>query len=95
MNLGMSVYDVIERSTIAPAKTMGMATKIGSLKPGFDGDVTLMRIEEGRFEFHDRLSKATKLGSTRWEPGKSMYGSQRIAHVSTIKSGKIYRPWTT
>ncbi len=95
MNLGMSIYEVIERSTIAPAKTMGKEAKIGSLKPGFDGDVTLMRIEEGKFEFHDRLSKATKLGSSRWEPGKSIYGSQRLAHVNTIKAGKLYRPWKT
>ena len=91
--LGMSLEDVIRCSTEIPAKTMGVANELGTLKPGSHGDVTIMRMEEGRFIFRDRLSKATSLGNNTWEPGTSMEATQRLTHVHTIKNGEVYRPW--
>ena len=91
--LGMSLEDVIRCSTEVPAKTMGLSNELGTLKPGSHGDVTIMRMEKGRFTFRDRLSKATSLGNNTWEPGTCVEATQRLTHVHTIKNGEVYRPW--
>ena len=39
-----------------------------------------MRLEEGIFTFTD-------------SSGVSVQGRERLAHVMTIKDGKVYRPW--
>ena len=39
-----------------------------------------MRLEEGDFTFTDAL-------------GVSVQGRERLAHVMTVKDGKVYRPW--
>ena len=48
--------------------TIGQGGRLGTLRLGSHGDVTILRIEEGRFTLRDRLSTATSLGRTRWEP---------------------------
>jgi dihydroorotase len=93
MHLGMSLDDVISGCTDAPARTIRREGKLGTLKPGAHGDVTILRLEEGRFTLRDRLSTATSLGTTRWEAPSSVEASKRLAHVRTIKDGRVYRPW--
>ncbi len=93
MHLGMTLYEVVRRCTETTARTMGLDGKLGTLRPGACGDVTVMRVEEGRFTFHDRLTTAASLMGNRWEPAASVEASRRLAHVHTIKDGKPYRPW--
>ena len=93
MHLGMSLDEVVRRCTETPARTVGQEDKLGTLKPGSHGDVAILRLEEGRFTLRDRLSTATSLGTTRWEPPASVEASRRLAHVSSIKAGRVYRPW--
>ena len=93
MHLGMSLDEVIRRCTEATARTIRQEGKLGTLKPGAHGDVTILQIEEGRFTLRDRLSTATSLGGTRWEAPSSVEASKRLAHVRTIKAGRVYRPW--
>ena len=93
MHLGMPLYEVVRRCTETTARTMGLEGRLGTLRPGAQGDVTVMRLEEGRFTLRDRLSAATSLGGTRWEPPASVEASRRLAHVRAIKDGKVYRPW--
>ena len=93
MHLGMSLDEVIRRCTETAARTIGQGGRLGTLRLGSHGDVTILRIEEGRFTLRDRLSTATSLGRTRWEPPASVEASRRLAHVSSIKAGKVYRPW--
>jgi dihydroorotase len=50
--LGMSVPEVIERATAAPARVIGRPD-LGTLKPGSLADVALFRVEEGDFTFYD------------------------------------------
>jgi len=76
LHLGMSLNDVIARCTAAPAKIIGLADRIGTLKPGAEGDVTLLRLEEGAFplvDCHRQVEMA----------------SRRLAVVQTIKGGQL------
>ena len=56
--LGLKLADVVEASTIAPAKAMSMGDEIGSLRIGSPGDVTVLELVEGEFELLDAEDKA-------------------------------------
>ena len=81
LHLGMKLDEVIRLGTEAPAKVIGKSGELGTLRPGAAGDVTISKLEEGRFELSDagrrRVVKAT----------------HRLTHVKTIKSGREYRPY--
>lgn len=93
MRLGMSLEEVIRRATEAPARVLGVEDALGTLRVGAEGDVTVLRREEGRFPLVDRLSPMTRMGPTRWEPGRTLVASERLVHVRTVKGGAVYRPW--
>lgn len=93
MHLGMSLKEVVRLSTENTARTMGLEGRLGTLKVGAEGDVTVMRLEEGRFPLRDRTSTNTSLGPNTWAPGVTVEASQRLTHVVTVKGGKVYRPW--
>ena len=80
LHLGLSLDEVIRLSTSATAKTIGHADEIGTLKPGAEGDATVMRVSEGKFTFVDSL-------------GATVEGSQKLEHVATIRDGKLYKPY--
>ena len=50
--IGMDLEDVIEKSTVAPAREIGHP-ELGTLSPGRDADVALLRVDEGQFGFYD------------------------------------------
>lgn len=50
--LGMSLNDVIAAGTAGPAKAIGKP-ELGTLDVGTTGDVSVLRLEEGDFEFQD------------------------------------------
>src|SRR5438270_4666645 len=52
LNLGMSLPDVIARSTSRPAAAMGRPD-LGTLRVGAPADFALFRLEEGSYTFHD------------------------------------------
>ena len=80
MWLGMSLYDVVALTTAETAKTMGVADRLGTLMVGAVGDATITRIDEGSFTLTDSI-------------GRSVTSSQRLTHVATVKSGRIYSTW--
>ena len=79
MRFGMSLDEVVRLSTEAPAKVVGMAREIGTLKVGAEGDCALFCMEEGRFTFTDSYGNTTE-------------GTERLVPVNTIKGGEVYRP---
>ncbi len=93
LHLGVSLEEVVRRSTTTPANALGLDGEVGTLKVGAEGDATVLRLEEGRFPLVDRLTTMDRIGSTRWEPGTTFEASQRLAHVHTVKAGRLYRPW--
>ena len=51
--LGMPLEKVIQATTATPALAMRLQDRLGSLKPGMQADVLLMRHESGKFSLED------------------------------------------
>ena len=77
--LGMSLEDVISKSTATPAKALGKEHKIGTLKPGTIADLLVFDLEAGEFEFTDTHLKVCK-------------GSKKIVPTLVLKRGQVYVP---
>lgn len=77
MHLGMSFEDVIKAVTATPARALRLQDRAGSLRPGMPADITLCKIEEGRYEFADT-------------EGKMRTASRRIVPVAAYKNGRRY-----
>jgi dihydroorotase len=78
--LGMSLYEVIRLSTETAAQIMGLEDRLGTLKVGAEGDVAILRLDEGKFT----LTDANRV---------SVEACQKLNHVRTVKRGRIYRSW--
>ena len=81
LHLGMTLDEVIRLGTVAPASVVGKSGELGTLRPGAVGDVTISKLEEGRFELSDSGGR------------RVVEGTQRLTHVGTIKWGREYRPY--
>ena len=77
LNLGMPLYEVIQRTTSEPAKAIGRQEDLGHLGVGAEGDVTVLDLEKGTFELVDAQQKV-------------LMGNQRISCRSTVRNGKIW-----
>jgi dihydroorotase len=76
LHLGMSLHDVILKSTAMPARIIGRERELGTLRPGSVADIFIFDLEEGEFPLEDthlRLEKAAR----------------RIRPRFTVKSGKV------
>jgi dihydroorotase len=76
MLLGMSLEDVILRSTVNPAREIGKYPEIGTLGTGKTADIAVLENQNGVFAFKDA-----------W-PAKKL-GTHRLDCVLTIRDGKI------
>jgi dihydroorotase len=75
LNMGMSLDEVILRSTWKPAQIIHRE-KLGHLSVGAIADIAVLRIEKGHFAFVDS-----------W--GARMDGDQRLAGELTVASGRV------
>ena len=79
LHMGMSLEDVILKSTWAPATAIGRDDDLGTLKPGAVADIFVFELEEGSFPLEDthlRTESATR----------------RIKPFLTIKDGRSIEP---
>ena len=76
MLLGMSLEDVLARSTVNPAKAIGRYPEVGTLGVGRVADIAVLEQQSGVFVFKDS-----------W-PAKRL-GTKRLESVMTIRAGKI------
>jgi dihydroorotase len=53
MALGLTLEQVVPMVTSHPAQMLGLSDSIGSLRPGIDADVTVLREKPGRFILRD------------------------------------------
>jgi len=53
LSLGMTLGEVVERSTIASARSIGLPGDLGHLQVGARADVAVFSLDEGHFEFFD------------------------------------------
>jgi len=75
LNLGMPLDAIIRASTWAPAQAVHHP-EIGHLSVGAGADVTVLRLEKGRWGFPDSA------GARRW-------GTQRLSPELTIRNGVV------
>jgi dihydroorotase len=73
--LGLSLPQVIERTTSKPAAMMGMEGEIGTLTPGAVADVTAFAVEDGEFRFVDPV-------------GEEITGRQRLVPRLVFRAGE-------
>jgi dihydroorotase len=74
--LGMSLEDVILKTTAVPAQVLGIP-EIGTLRPGAVADVFVFDLQLGEFEFLDAQLKALK-------------GSKRIIPYLVVRNGELF-----
>ena len=63
LHLGLSLDEVVEMTTAAPARVLRGAAALGTLRPGAAADVTLLELREGRFELED--AQGERVAATR------------------------------
>lgn len=69
LNLGMSLPEVVEKTTVGPARAIGR--DIGTLKVGQPADVAAFELHEGEFEFGDATG-ARRMGRLKLENAWTM-----------------------
>ncbi len=79
LNIGMTLEQVIERSTVNPAKAI-RRPELGTLSEGTVADIVLLELEKGQFAFLDSGH------------GK-LIGDKRLRCVLTVREGKVV--WDT
>jgi len=75
MALGMSVEEVVEAATSAPARVIGLDNEVGSLQRGLMADIALFELEQGTFRYYDVNMDMRE-------------GRERLRHSLTIVGGR-------
>lgn len=76
MMLGLSVREVLERATIAPARFLGLEQTLATLAPGTPADIALFRVADQDVSFTDRY-------------GAERHYHQVLLPQMTVKDGVI------
>ncbi|MCR9295454.1 MAG: amidohydrolase/deacetylase family metallohydrolase [bacterium] len=80
LNLGVSLTEIIARTTHLPAKVIGRS-ELGTLTVGATGDASVLRLESGEYEFEDSM-------------GELITGPQRLFSLGRVMSG-VWHPRAT
>jgi dihydroorotase len=75
MAIGMSIEEVVEAATSAPAGVIGLDNEVGSLQPGLMADIALFQLERGTFRYYDVKMEMRE-------------GRERLRHSLTIVGGR-------
>ena len=81
LHLGMSLEEVILKSTWNPAKAIGRDNELGTLRVGTVADIFVFDIEDGEFDFEDTHCRMEK-------------GSRMIVPSFLVRAGKLIEPST-
>lgn len=68
LSLGLTIDQVVQMTTINPAKALGEETRRGSLKPGMPANVTVLEGVEGEYLFSDGNGRNSMEGNRLLEP---------------------------
>ena len=68
---------LVQRVTTTPAACIGRSDELGTLKPGALADLSIFRLAEGEWRFHD-TEGVEEIGGLRFEP------------VAVIRAGRLY-----
>ncbi len=78
LHLGMSLPDVLRRVTSTPAAAIGMSGQLGTIAPGAEADISILRLTEGEWPYTDST-------------GATEIGRQRLEQVSVVRGGRQFR----
>ena len=76
LTMGLDLKQVIEMSTVNPARALGEETRIGGLKPGMEADVSVLKLLNGKWSLVDSEQQTVEVDSL-------------ISPVTTIKAGQV------
>jgi dihydroorotase len=76
LSLGMTLSEVIAATTSRPAAVMGLAGECGTLRPGAAGDVAVLELQSGRFEYRDAA-------------GDAFWGDKKLLPRVTVRAGEV------
>ena len=76
MHLGMTLEQVVELATVAPAKAIDKSGEMASLKPGSPADVAVLDLVQGEFSLVDSQGEVRK-------------AKQKLVPVLTLRQGRI------
>jgi len=77
--IGMTLDDVIRKTTAVPARVLGREKEIGTLSPGAQADILVFDLETGDFSYTDTHLVVRN-------------GSRRIVPILVIKKGQVHAP---
>ena len=77
LHFGMSLEDIVRRTTAAPAHIMGYEGTVGTLKPGANADVAVFGLRDGSVELKD-------------SDGQVVTAKRQLLCQTTIKDGRIW-----
>lgn len=76
LDAGIPLMEVIKACTVTPAAHMGLAGKIGTLQPGANADISILKLEEHPITFKDQY-------------GNQMKGNHLFLPLATLKAGRV------
>jgi len=77
LHFGMKLDDIVLRATAAPAKILGYAGTVGTLKPGANADVAVLELRDGNFDLTD-------------SEGSTITAKRRLIAHTTVKDGRVW-----
>lgn len=76
--LGLSLEEVLAKTTSTPATLLGLSDRLGSLKEGFLADIAVFKMNRGDFEFEDSVKEKVR-------------GDQWLEPAAVIRGGRVFR----
>ncbi|HLW48156.1 MAG TPA: amidohydrolase/deacetylase family metallohydrolase [bacterium] len=78
LHLGLPLDEALRKVTAAPAASLGMADRIGTLRAGAWGDAVAFELREGAFALED-------------SHGEVRTGRHRLVPKTVVRGGRVYR----
>ena len=77
LHFGMKLDDIVARATSAPARILGYAGTVGTLKPGANADIALIERRNGNVDLTD-------------SDGNTVTARERLITRMTLKDGRVW-----
>ena len=77
LHFGMPLEEIVRRVTATPARLMGYAGTVGTLKPGANADVSVFELRDGSYELRD-------------SDGDTITAKRRLLAQLTVKDGRVW-----
>lgn len=77
MQLGLTLEQVVDKTTAAPSRVLGLDHRKGTLKPGMDADISIVELLSGRWQALDTL-------------GNTLGLDRLLVPRACVKGGKSY-----